>query len=141
MDQKLEPFDENCSPRFFGMYAMGGMGKTTMSRVMCNELSSQFLAKVCHVELNNHAIIDLRKKLLRTLTKRNEIDMSTLTHESQVQILSPAYVVDVGGCCWLFGLCRVEHFIKSTWNCSQSNGQEVPASLMAFQLWYHVNKH
>ena len=88
MDQKLEPFDENCSPRFFGMYAMGGMGKTTMSRVLCNELSSQFLAKVCHVELNNHAIIDLRKKLLRTLTKWDEIDMSKLTDESQVQILS-----------------------------------------------------
>ena len=93
MDQKLEPFDESCSPRFFGMYAVEGMGKTTMSRVLCNEFSSKFLAKVCHVELNNHALIDLRKALLRTLTKWNEINMSKLTDESKVQILSPAYVV------------------------------------------------
>ena len=95
MDQKLEPFDENCSPCFFGMYAMGGMGKTTMSRVLCNEFSSEFLAKVCHVELNNHDTINLQKALLRTLTKWNEIDMSKLTNESQVQLLSPAYVIIV----------------------------------------------
>jgi len=81
--EKLEPFDENCSPRFFGMYAMGGMGKTTMSRVLCNAFSSKFLGKVCHVELNNHAIIDLRKDLLRTLTKWSESDMSKLTDESK----------------------------------------------------------
>jgi hypothetical protein len=94
MDQKLEPFDENLSPRFFGMYAMGGMGKTTMSRVLCNAFSSEFLAKVCHVELNNHAIIDLRKALLRTLTKWSESDMSRLTDESKVQILSGICVFD-----------------------------------------------
>ena len=102
MDQKLEPFDENCSPCFFGMYAMGGMGKTTMSRVLCNEFSSEFLAKVCHVELNNHATIDLRKALLRTLTKWNEIDMSKLIDESQVQILSLAFVIVVA-----FWFCAV----------------------------------
>jgi hypothetical protein len=102
MDQKLEPFDENCSPRFFGMYAMGGMGKTTMSRVLCNAFSSKFFGKVCHVELNNHAIIDLRKELLRMLTKWSESDMSKLTDESKVQILSPAYVIVVA-----FSICAV----------------------------------
>jgi hypothetical protein len=122
MDQKLEPFDESCSPRFFGMYAVEGMGKTTMSRVLCNELSSKFLAKVCHVELNNHAIIDLRKALLRTLTKWSEIDMSKLTDESQVQTLSP--LPGICDCCCLYILCRVEHVMKFMWNCSQSNEKE-----------------
>jgi hypothetical protein len=102
MDQKLEPFYKECSPCFFGMYAMGGMGKTTMSRVLCNEFSSEFLGKVCHVELNNHAIIDLRKALLRTLTKWSESEMSKLTDESQVQILSPAYVIVVA-----FSICAM----------------------------------
>ena len=120
MDQKLEPFDTECSPCFFGMYAMGGMGKTTMSRVLCNEFSSEFFGKVCHVELNNHAIIDLRKALLRTLTKWSESEMSKLTDESQVQILSPAYVIVVA-----FSICAVLRISsKFMWNCSQSNDQE-----------------
>lgn len=41
------------------MYGTGGMGKTTMSKVLCNKYSSELLAKVGHVELNSDSIFEL----------------------------------------------------------------------------------
>ena len=117
---------------------MGGMGKTTMSKVLCNELSSKFLAKVCLVELNNHATTNLRKRLLSALTKWNEIDMSKLTDESQVQLLSPAYVVVVVG----FLVCAVLSIASNSCEIAvKVMDMRVSASLMVFQSCYHVNKH
>jgi Holliday junction resolvasome RuvABC ATP-dependent DNA helicase subunit len=43
-----------------GLYGVGGMGKTQICKIMCNEMDGEFDGKVCHVELV--------KKVLTTLT-------------------------------------------------------------------------
>lgn len=58
-DQKFEPLDEVSPPCSLKMYGTGGMGKTTMSKVLCNKYSSELLAKVGHVELNSDSIFEL----------------------------------------------------------------------------------
>lgn len=33
------------------LYGMGGVGKTTIFKVLCNDLASIFCDSVCHIEL------------------------------------------------------------------------------------------
>lgn len=47
--EKIEPAGKY-GVRIFGFYGIGGIGKTTMCKTLCNELS-EFSGKVCHVEL------------------------------------------------------------------------------------------
>jgi hypothetical protein len=51
-----------------GLYGLGGMGKTQICKIMCNELDGEFDGRVCHVELGNQSKHDLVKKVLTTLT-------------------------------------------------------------------------
>ena len=54
-----------------GLYGMGGMGKTQICKMMCNEMDGKFDGKVCHVELKHELPQrkhELVKKVLTTLT-------------------------------------------------------------------------
>ena len=54
--------------RVVGLFGMGGVGKTTISKVMCNHYFGGFNGKVCHVELGGNNLGELRKKVLEELT-------------------------------------------------------------------------
>jgi len=41
--------------RVVGLYGVGGIGKTTICKAMCNDLSKEFHDKVCHVELGSQS--------------------------------------------------------------------------------------
>jgi Ni2+-binding GTPase involved in maturation of urease and hydrogenase len=56
-----------------GMYGVGGIGKTTICKALCNELSSRFHDNVCHVEIGHRSEMKLLRKALKRLT--------TLSHE------------------------------------------------------------
>ena len=51
-----------------GLYGLGGMGKTQICKIMCNELDGEFDGRVCHVELEKQSKHELVKKVLTTLT-------------------------------------------------------------------------
>jgi Ni2+-binding GTPase involved in maturation of urease and hydrogenase len=51
-----------------GLYGLGGMGKTEICKMMCNEMDGEFDGKVCHVELGSQSEHELVKNLLTTLT-------------------------------------------------------------------------
>lgn len=51
-----------------GLFGMGGVGKTTISKVLCNQLFGNFSGKVCHVELGGKNLVELQKKVLKELT-------------------------------------------------------------------------
>jgi len=36
-----------------GIFGVGGIGKTTTCKTLCNELSSKYQGRVCHVEFDN----------------------------------------------------------------------------------------
>ena len=51
-----------------GLYGLGGMGKTQICKLMCNEMDGEFDGKVCHVELGKQSKHDVVNKILTTLT-------------------------------------------------------------------------
>lgn len=65
--QKLKYLDPKNPVRFFGMYGISGTGKTTMSQLLCNQMSKEFLGKVHHVELDNDPQMNWRSKLVEWL--------------------------------------------------------------------------
>lgn len=52
--------------RVVGLFGMGGVGKTTISKALCNQLFGDFCGKVCHVELGGKNLMELRKKHLKS---------------------------------------------------------------------------
>jgi len=56
-----------------GLYGMGGIGKTTACKTLCNELSNDFEGRVCHIELERTTSNskELLQKVLIKLTRKS----------------------------------------------------------------------
>jgi hypothetical protein len=54
--------------RKFGMYGVGGIGKTTACNSLCNELVREFEGKVCCVEFSSDGWEELLKQVLKDLS-------------------------------------------------------------------------
>lgn len=54
--------------RVVGLYGVGGIGKTTICKAMCNDLSKEYRGRVAHVELESGSEDELLKEVLRRLT-------------------------------------------------------------------------
>lgn len=68
-DKMDQVFATKCSKVcFIGLYGMGGIGKTTISKALCNDLSLKFLDSVCHIELQGASEMKLLQRALKKLT-------------------------------------------------------------------------
>jgi len=56
-------------PQKLGLYGMGGLGKTTMCKALCNHFQKEFNGRVCHVELGSESPLTLPKKVLKNQKK------------------------------------------------------------------------
>ena len=63
-----------------GLYGMGGMGKTTICKALCNEYQNQFRGRVCHAELESMSEVELLRDVLKRLssTRKDVIDACKL---------------------------------------------------------------
>jgi len=54
-----------------GLHGFGGIGKTTLCKAMCNDLSEECGGKVAHLELGSRSEEELLKEVLRRVTDMN----------------------------------------------------------------------
>jgi uridine kinase len=52
-----------------GIYGVGGIGKTTTCKTLCNELSNKYEGKVCHIEFQSEASKDSKELLQKVLVE------------------------------------------------------------------------
>ncbi|KAG0606625.1 hypothetical protein M758_9G156100 [Ceratodon purpureus] len=77
--------------RVIGYYGVGGLGKSTMCKLLCNELALEFEDKVCHVEMapepsSSQKLLHLQE-VLRRLTRTREEDRCGLNEGECKDIL------------------------------------------------------
>jgi replication-associated recombination protein RarA len=54
-----------------GLYGVGGIGKTTLCQILCNEFSTKMQGRVDHVELGSASNLELLQGALKTLTTKS----------------------------------------------------------------------
>ncbi|KAG0598272.1 hypothetical protein M758_12G059800 [Ceratodon purpureus] len=71
IEDKMDAVRTNSNSRvcIVGLYGMGGIGKTTISKALCNELAVKFCDNVCHIELGRGSELELLRKALKKLSK------------------------------------------------------------------------
>lgn len=67
--------------RVVGIHGAGGVGKTTLCKLLCDELSTKYEGKVCHGELGMKSPLELQKQVLRELTDISHESLTNLTHD------------------------------------------------------------
>src|ERR1700737_3979289 len=72
--------------QILGLYGMGGVGKTTMCKALCNHFQYRFQGRVCHVELGpREKYLDLQKKVLKKLTNLGDRPLQDITDSAEVR--------------------------------------------------------
>ena len=71
-------------PQKLGLYGMGGLGKTTMCKALCNHFQKEFNGRVCHVELGCESPLTLQKKVLKNLLRVRDDLLERVTNASEV---------------------------------------------------------
>lgn len=70
-------------PQKLGLYGMGGLGKTTMCKALCNHFQKEFNGRVCHVELGCESPLTLQKKVLKNLLRVRDDLLERVTNASE----------------------------------------------------------
>jgi tetraacyldisaccharide-1-P 4'-kinase len=81
----LQPKDLKVGVQVVGMHGMGGTGKTTACKILCNDLSTDYYDKVCHIELGSLSEMELLRKVLK---KFSDLDGEILNKISEVGVVS-----------------------------------------------------
>ncbi|XP_024398602.1 uncharacterized protein [Physcomitrium patens] len=68
-----------------GIYGMGGLGKTTICKGMCNYFHGHFFGRVFHLELvSGRKQLDLQKQMLKTLFRLGDDILQTVASSDEV---------------------------------------------------------
>ena len=64
-----------------GLHGMGGVGKTTITRILCNQMYGEFVGKVCHVELGGMNFKEQMKAVLKRVTGADHAILEKADHD------------------------------------------------------------
>jgi GTPase SAR1 family protein len=63
---------KSCGARMLGVYGVGGIGKTTACKVLCNDYFEEFEGKVCHIEFGIGSKLLILQEVLKRLTETSQ---------------------------------------------------------------------
>ena len=64
---------------------MGGLGKTTLCKVMCNHYFAEFGGNVIHINLRLNAFVEQQKKVIAKLTGATQDELSKISDSDEVR--------------------------------------------------------
>jgi len=67
--------------KILGLYGFGGIGKTTACMVLCNDYSTEFEGRVCHIEFGVGSKLLRLQEMLRILTETDEEFIKSLSED------------------------------------------------------------
>lgn len=78
--------------KILGIYGVGGIGKTTICKALCNELSNEYEGRVCHIELETQVTIPQETKSIVEGSLRQLVMLLTNMNAEFVQTLDEGKV-------------------------------------------------
>jgi GTPase SAR1 family protein len=78
---------KNYGARILGVYGVGGIGKTTACKVLCNDYFEEFEGKVCHVEFGVGNKFSILQEILKRLTETNQELMKNFSEDEVHMII------------------------------------------------------
>ena len=76
------PLSQSYGPQVVGLYGVGGIGKTTACKYLCEDLFMKFGGKVCYVEFGSGITEEYRlQEVLKRLTNTNKKVLKSLNKQ------------------------------------------------------------
>ena len=70
---------------FLGLYGMAGVGKTTMSKALCDCFRRDYLERVCYLDLGGASqVLERLKQMMKTLCRFEDNFLSRLNDPEEV---------------------------------------------------------
>lgn len=83
-------------PSILGLHGMGGVGKTRLCMALCNHFHTEYIGKICYVEVQSDGnVLELQKMILKRLTFASEDLLDSITTIEEVLrtiIVTPFFV-------------------------------------------------
>ncbi|KAG0588944.1 hypothetical protein KC19_2G280600 [Ceratodon purpureus] len=77
-----------------GLYGMGGIGKTSICKALCNDFFTKFRGKVCHAELERGSKEALLREVLKNLTNTSPERLNQFNEEQLQNALREGIIKD-----------------------------------------------
>ncbi|KAG0627859.1 hypothetical protein M758_2G233500 [Ceratodon purpureus] len=77
-----------------GLYGMGGIGKTSISKALCNDFFTKFHGKVFHAELERGTEEDLLREVLKSLTNTSRERLNEFNEDQLRNALKKGLIKD-----------------------------------------------
>ena len=70
---------------FLGLYGVAGVGKTTMSKALCDCFRRDYLERVCYLDLGSASkVLERLKQVMKTLCRSEDNFLSRLNDPNEV---------------------------------------------------------
>lgn len=79
-----------------GLYGLPGTGKTTMSKALCDWFRSEYLGRVCYLELGSASqVLERLKRVMKTLCRFEDSFLSRLNDPHEVICVTDISVASI----------------------------------------------
>jgi len=82
------------SAQVLGLYGVGGLGKPSMSKCLCNHFNEQFSGSICYIEIKEEVkVLEQQRLVMRKLLRLGDLLLKIVCDVSEVKFLLVVVVI------------------------------------------------